>query len=196
VGTYKNFNGTYNGASGEYLGDQITVLYPGWYYDFPPQKLISEGKLYDKILMEPGTYCVDHVIKLTDQNLWLIGKDVTFFIRAGYDFNINGGKMSLDAPDSGPYAGYLMIVEPNYGSPVYTSIAPENCVINGNSDNTFEGAIFAPYCNITINGTTEDTGINSQIIGYTVKIDGGGDVTFTYDASKNPIIKAEAGLFK
>ena len=203
VGSYKNYNGTYDGSvtpsytgdDGIYLGNELTVLTPGQYYDFPPPKLIEEGKLYNKILMLPGVYCVHHVIKLTDQNLWLIGKDITFFIRAGYDFNINGGKVTLDAPDEGDYKGYLMIVEPDYGDPVL-STQPLSCIINGGSENTFEGAIFAPYCDITINGTSENTGLSSQIIGYTVKIDGGGTVNFSYDADKNPTLQAETGLIK
>jgi hypothetical protein len=63
-GTYKNYNGTYTGSDGAYYGMQLTVLTPGLYYDFPPPKLIEEGKLYDNILMLPGVYCVHDVIKL------------------------------------------------------------------------------------------------------------------------------------
>jgi hypothetical protein len=194
-GTYKNYNGTYTGSDGAYYGMQLTVLTPGLYYDFPPPKLIEEGKLYDNILMLPGVYCVHDVIKLTDQNLWLIGKDVSFFIRAGYDFSINGGKITLDAPDDGDYKGYLFIVEPDYGTPLLSE-NPEACTINGGSENTYEGAIFAPYCNCTINGTSENNGIDSQVICYTVTISGGGTMNFSYDANKNPTISKETGLVK
>jgi hypothetical protein len=195
LGTYKNYNGTYGGADGAYIGDQLTVLTPGLYNDFPPPKLIEEGKLYNKILMLPGVYCVHNVIKLTDQKLWLIGHDVTFFIRSGYDFNINGGTVELDAPDEGDYKGYLFVVEPNYGNPVL-STSSLDCIINGGSDNTFEGAIFAPYCDCKINGTSENNNIDSQVICYTVAITGGGTMNISYDANKNPTVSTEVGLIK
>jgi hypothetical protein len=195
VGTYKNYNGTYTGSGGAYLGVQLSVLTPGLYYDFPPPKLLEEGKLYNNILMLPGVYCVHDVIKLTDQKLWLIGEDVTFFIRSGYNFSINGGKITLDAPDEGDYKGYLIIVEPDYGNPLLSK-NPESCTINGGSENTYEGAIFAPYCDCTINGTSLNNGIDSQVICHTVKISGGGTMNFNYDADKNPYLKAETGLIR
>jgi hypothetical protein len=192
LGTYTNYAaGTYPG----YPTQGVSVLTPGKYSDFPPQKEISEGKLYNQIFMLPGMYCVHHVIKLTDQNLTLIGKDVTFFMSKGYDFSINGGTVKIDAPDSGNYAGYLMIVEPDYGDPLLSE-GPLDCTINGNSNNIFEGAVFAPYCNVTITGGSDNNGIASQVIGYTVKIDGKGVVNFSYDSSKNPKLKAQTGMIK
>lgn len=200
VGTYQNYPHGYNGgdiASYTYSTAPVTVLTPGSYSNFPPSKTQPLGNLNDTILMKPGVYCVHHVLKPQLQNIVLIGSDVVFFLRAGYAFDLNGGKLILDAPNSGPYAGYLMIVEPNYGNPVL-SVGPLNCKLNGGVENIFKGAIFAPYCNVTISGNSSSTGLTSQIIAYTVKITGGGIVNFSYDAGQNPEINhpAEIGIIK
>jgi hypothetical protein len=192
-GTYTNYNGNYPG----YLGVELTVLTPGLYNDFPPKKEQPLGKLYDTILMLPGTYCVANVVKLVETKLTLIGEDVTFFVRARNAFDLNGGTMRLDAPDSGPYAGYLMIVEPDYGEPLLSK-SPTDCKISGGSTNVFSGTIFAPYCNVTINGGSEPTAFDAQIIAYTVKITGNSTINFVYDTGKNAENKkpARIGLVK
>jgi len=205
TGYYENFEvGTYDGSQtpsydGDdnlYTGIELTVLHPGNYSDFPPQKDIALGKLKNTILMLPGTYCVNNVIKLNTQLLTLIGKDVTFYIRAGYDFSINGGTIQLDAPDDGDYAGYLMIVEPDYGNPLLSQV-PVDCHITGNSENSYEGAIFAPYCDCNVEGTGDvESVISSQLICYTVKITGTTAINMSYDASKNPATKTKTGLVR
>lgn len=185
IGTYSNY------AAGSYPGfptTDVTVLTPGSYSDFPPKKEQPLGNLYDTIFMKPGVYCVNSVLKLTERNLVLIGHDVTLFIRAGFDFSLNGGTFILDAPDTGDYAGYLIVVEPDYGDPsLYPDLTvdPLACNINGNSVNSFTGTIFAPYCNVTIDGGSEPTGYNSQVIAYTVKLTGTSTIDFYYDASQN-----------
>ena len=175
AGTYTNYATGYPG----YETIPVTVLTPGAYSDFPPNKVQPQGDLYDTILMQPGVYCVNHVVKLIQTKLTLIGSDVTFFLRQGYEFDINGGSITLSAPDNGPYAGYLMILEPDYNK------APLNCKINGNVQNTFTGAIFAPYCNINIDGGA-GASFNSQIIGYTINIGGNSTIHFSYDAANDP----------
>ena len=74
-------------------------------------------KLNDTMLMEPGTYCVSDVIRWNQDKFVLVGHNVTLFIRSGYDFQFTGGIIDIDAPDTGPYAGYLIVVEPDYGNP-------------------------------------------------------------------------------
>jgi hypothetical protein len=176
AGTYKNYPA---GTHPDYPTTDVSVLTPGSYADFPPKKEIEEGKLYNNIHMNPGVYCVDNVIKLTETNLVLYGHDVTLFLRAGNYFSINGGLITLDAPDVGDYAGYLIVVEPDYSS------SPESCTINGNTANSYTGTIFAPYCDCTINGGSEPTGYNAQVICYTVKLSGTSTINFTYDPGEN-----------
>ena len=134
--------------------------------------------------MEPGTYCVSDVIRWNQDKFVLVGHNVILFIRSGYDFQFTGGIIDIDAPDTGPYAGYLIVVEPDYGNPLL-SAAPEACVINGSTNNYYEGTIFAPYCDCTIDGGSAPTGFNSQVLCYTVKITGNSTINFTYDAGDN-----------
>ena len=175
--------GTYSSNS----ATQKTTLYPGKYYEFPPKGTKSKP-VFDDITMEPGIYCVETVLKLTDQHLVLTGHDVTIYIRPGYYFSISNGLFTLDAPDSGDYAGYLIIVASDFTG------SPQNCKIDGNASDTFTGTIFAPYCNLTVNGTSQPTGYNSQIIAYTVKLNGNTVLNFNYDAGDNAKDPIKIGL--
>jgi hypothetical protein len=130
--------------------------------------------------MEPGIYCVSDVIRWNQDKFVLIGDDVTIFIRAGYDFSFSDGVVELDATHDGMYAGYLIIVEPDYGDPAFSN-NPDACYINGDARNDFTGSIFAPYCTCTINGSGDTYAFNAQLLCYTVDIKGGGIVKFVYD---------------
>lgn len=91
-----------------------TVVTPGRWNEFPP----TDSSVNNEIVMMPGVYCVDDVIKLRSRNLVLSGHDVTIYIRSNNYFQIEGGTINLDAPDSGPYAGYLIIVDSDFtGTP-------------------------------------------------------------------------------
>jgi len=155
---------------------QTTTLNPGRYNEFPPSSTGSVT-VYDNVIMNPGIYCVNDVVKLNDHHLVLYGHDVTIYIRAGYDFDIQGGTITLDAPDSGTYAGYLMIVDSNFTGTVL------DCHINGDSSNSYTGTIFAPYCDIIINGGNETTSYNAQVIGYTVAILGNAHTDLFYNVN-------------
>lgn len=194
VGTYTNYPAGYNPGFSYpgYPTEPVTVLTPGYYGKFPPDKEQPLGKLKDRIILQPGVYCVGEVLRWNQPTFYLIGQDITLFIRAGYSFSLTGGIIDIDAPNEGPYAGYLIIVEPDY------SASPENCTINGDAYNEFTGTIFAPYCNITINGGSQPTGFNSQIIGYTIDISGNSTINFDYDPGDNgsKIEPPETGVAK
>jgi hypothetical protein len=183
---------------GNFIYEGVTypasILYPGYYGTFPPKKDQNGNNLQDHVVMMPGVYCVASVVKLVDQNLHLYGDDITLYVRPGNGFNINGGKVQLHALngngepylhsdfDYSPFYNYLFVVAPDYSGAVTA------CNFEGNAVNVYEGAIFAPHCDITINGT-EDTpsgGIDAQIIGYNVTVNGNANLTINYDADKNP----------
>ena len=168
---------------------QTTTVFPGRFNEFPPK---SGGgvTVYDRVNMMPGVYCVNNMVKVTDQHLILTGTDVTIFIRSGYAFSLQGGSITIDAPDTGDYAGYLIIVDSDFSG------SSENCVIDGNAANSFTGTIFAPYCNLTINGTSDPTSYSAQIIAYTVKLNGNAAVNLTYDESKNAKSDPKIGLMR
>ena len=173
---------------------QTTTMNPGRYNEFPPK---SGGgvTVYDNVHMNPGIYCVNDMVKVTDQHLVLTGHDVTIFIRAGYAFSLQGGSIQIDAPDTGDYAGYLIIVDATIVGTEFTG-SPENCVIDGNSANSFTGTIFAPYCNLTINGTSDPTSYSAQIIAYTVKLNGNAAVNLTYNEGENAKSYPKVGLMR
>jgi Flp pilus assembly protein TadG len=168
---------------------QTTTLNPGKYYGFPPKGTPS-NPVYDKVFMNPGIYCIEDMVKLNDQKLTLTGNDVLLYLRDGYKFDIQGGTMQLTGRTSGPYTGYLIIVDTNFTG------QPTNCNILGNGSNVYQGTIFAPYCNVTISGTTDDTSYSIQLIAYTVKIVGSAKVNFTYDPGLTAKNFPEVGLMR
>ena len=189
IGSYTNYSVANLGSVPSPMSDYnypdkgtvpVTVLHPGRYGQFPPPKNSPALKLNDTMLMEPGTYCVSDVIRWNQDKFVLVGHDVTLFIRGGYDFQFSAGVVDIDAPDSGDYAGYLIIVEPKYGDPELSAL-PVDCTINGDVNNHFIGSIWAPYCNCTLNGSGDSYAFDAQLLCYTVDIKGGGIVNFTYD---------------
>ena len=140
--------------------------------------------------MMPGVYCVDDVIKLRSRSLVLRGHDVTIYIRSNNYFQIEGGTINLDAPDDGPYAGYLIIVDSDF-----TGTTPQ-CSLDGNSINTYEGTIFAPYCDVKVNGDSTGANLDAQIIGNTVTINGGATMNINYDIDKVVHTPRRVGLIR
>ena len=156
----------------------ISHYYPGHYAMLPPDK---------NVVLENGVYCVDNVIKTTNPTKFSNDKGnsgvggVFLYIRPGGSFDFQGGIVDLNAPTSGRYKGYLIYVDPGN----FTGV-PKNCVINGNSNTTFTGVIYAPYCDVQINGGSGPTGITAQIIGYTLSLNGDSYLKFIYDEAKMP----------
>jgi hypothetical protein len=192
----------YSGHEKKWVEDPVThaMVYasfvgPGYYDSFPPKK-VDYVTTENTIFLAPGVYCVDSVLKQNSDVISTYGDDVTIYVRPGNDIKINGGVMQLRAinGDGAPYAphgnsnkdyrGYLFIAAPDYDGPV------TSCVIDGNSTNIYVGAIFAPHCNVTINGNgdTPPDGIITQIVGYNVTINGSADITIQYDSDLLPIV--------
>ena len=163
-----------------------TVVTPGRWNEFPPKG----PTVNNHIVMMPGIYCVDDVIKLSNQHLILTGSDVTIYIRANNYFQIEGGTISLSATEQGPYAGYLFVVDSDFNG------TPPNCSIDGNSINTYNGTIFAPYCDITVNGDATGADLDAQVIGYTVTINGGATMNLNYDSDKTVQDPRKVGLMR
>jgi hypothetical protein len=181
-----------------------TTLTPGYFDKIPG----NGGTWKDTVILTPGVYCVGTEIR-TNANEILkvngttfgVGPGVFIYIKSGGSFTFNGGsgvqlwginQPQVDADsDLEPYNGFLLYVAPNYASGT-----PATCTINGHTGDGFMGSIYAPYCNITINGTSGATGFQSQLVGYTVKFAGGSNVTLNYNASSAPVfeIPLQVGL--
>jgi hypothetical protein len=160
-----------------------TYITPGYYGTFPPKKDDDDNVLENHIYMQPGTYCVDTVLKLNTDQLHLYGEGITIWVRAGNGFTINGGVVQLTG-SSDDYPGYLIIVEPDYDGAVTA------CNLEGNTLNEYVGAIYAPHCDVTVTGTsdTPPDGIDAQIIGYNVTINGTSNLTINYNDDNNPAV--------
>ncbi len=183
-------------------GNPSTVtLSPGHYGSMPPNSNMKD------ITLEPGVYCIDTGIQLGSHDSFKVSpgtKGVFLYIKPGYGFTINGqatinlwgitqDNVNADGTLS-PYKGYLIYAAPNYA--LDPSSLP-NCTINGGSTSTYAGTIYAPYCNVNLNGGSGMT-MNSQLIGYTVDMSGASGVTINYTAGSNPVmnIPLQVGLAK
>jgi len=161
----------FGGAVVNDKGSGTSTLSPGSYVNFPP-KAAKE----DDIILQPGVYCVDDIKVSSKVNL--SGTNVFLYVKPGGAFDFSGGTISIDAPDDGDYKGYLTYVAPPPSG--FT-----NCTINGNTTYRFTGTILAPYCDITINGGSDPDGFHSQILGYTVKLNGDNELYIVYDPGEN-----------
>ena len=171
-------------------GGDHWVIYPGYYTDFPQGGLIGNNK---QIELAPGVYCVDSDVHWSGATFDELdgSSGVTIYITAGHDFSVSiNSPITLNASSSGEYAGYLIILA---GNPT----SHPNCTINGGSYLAMNGTVFAPYCNLTINGdNTTSSLFNAQIIAWDVKLNGNNSLTFNYDPGANAENKRKIGLMK
>jgi Flp pilus assembly protein TadG len=143
------------------------TLSPGNYSGTFPPAGVTE--------LKSGVYCVNGNFRLNGGDT-LSGDAVVIRIDNG-DVRWNGGaEIHLSAPISGPFAGLLLFLPEGNTNEV---------VINGNLSSSFTGTILAPSADISIEGTGGVTGLNSQIIGYTVDLTGTSNTLINYNASQN-----------
>lgn len=182
-------------------GQTSATLSPGYYNTIPPRPNITNTTLL------PGVYCIGSTLKansgdvLTVSGTFKTTPGVFLYFKPGGYFTFNGSatvrlwginQASVDADSSlSPYQGFLMYVAPNY-----ISGTPPNCTINGNAGDAFWGTIYAPYCGLKLNGTSDSTSFQSQLVGYTVDLTGASGVTLNYDDNTSGIfqIPLQVGL--
>lgn len=183
------------------------LIYPGFYEDFPQANLVANKQ---HIYMASGVYCIDppgtqdlswspvDFVSLngstnpSENKYKAYNPDgVTLYIKSGGGFSLNANNPTyLDASSDGDYQGYLIVLEGTH-----TNI--ESCSITGGADIDINGLIFAPYCDVTVNGDSSSTAvINAQIIGWDIKINGGAGINFNYDPDNAVKIKRRVGLMR
>lgn len=172
----------------------ISYLYPGKYDTMPPAEATE-----NKIILFSGNYCVYDILRVTNSTRLMQGNDVFLYIKYSTrpsPLSINGGTMVMDAPNSGDYQGYLFYVEPPpiVGGTYYGS--SKSCTINGGADDTFTGTIFAPYCDVTINGGGNPDGFHAQLIAYTITLSGNNDIYFSHDPGELAVNQPKLGLMR
>jgi hypothetical protein len=143
--------------------------------------------------MDPGVYCVGGDIHWSGNTFSSLdgSSGVTIYMKSGYDFSLSiNSPVTLYASDSGDYQGYLIVQEG-------TQSSIGSCIINGGVYLDIEGLVYAPYCDITINGGSDPTAIiNAQLVGWDIKLNGNNTINFNYDPSNQVILKRKIGLMK
>jgi putative Flp pilus-assembly TadE/G-like protein len=174
--------------------NDIWYINPGYYTDFPQSNINGDIVGNRKqIIMNPGVYCVGGNIRWSGNTFDSLDgtSGVTIYLTSGNEFSLSiNSPVALNASTSGDYQGYLIIQEGTH-----TSI--QDCIINGGAYLDINGLIFAPYCDITVNGGSDPTAeINAQLIGWDIKINGTTTVNFNYDPSNQVLLKRKIGLMK
>lgn len=171
-------------------GKEIWLIHPGYYEDFPQASLIPNNK---HIVMEPGIYCVNDNLSWSGSSfLSLDGTGgVTIYQTSGHDISLTiNSPIKINASSSGDYKNYVIIQAGNMND-------IRDCKFTGGQYLDLNGTVFAPYCDITINGDSTTTSVfNAQFIGWDLKVDGNNTITVNYDPDYTPQIKRRLGLMK
>lgn len=109
-------------------------------------------------------------------NYDLTAKGVTFYLEKGSLTGNGNSNLNLTAPTKGPYKGLLLYLP---------ATNTKSITINGNSDTTTVGTILAPSSNIKFDGNGNLTEYYSQIICYTLTIQGNFNGKIDFDADQN-----------
>jgi hypothetical protein len=178
-------------------GTDTWHIRPGYYTDFPQQSI--NGDLFGRrqnIIMDPGVYCTDRDISWQGSTFSSLDgtSGVTIYVTQGHDFSLNiNSPISLDASNSGDYQGYLIIAETDFTG------SRGSCTINGGTYLTLSGTIFAPYCDVTINGdnnSNSTVNLGTQVIGWNVQINGSSAINFNYLPADTAQNQKRVGLMK
>lgn len=183
-----------------------TTLTPGYFDQIPG----NGNKWKTNVILTPGVYCIGTAMRTNNTEVIRVagtfGVDppdpgVFLYFKPGGYFTFNGGsgvqlwginQANIDIdPSLSVYKGFLMYLAPDYASG-----SPSICTINGTSGDAFQGTIYAPYCDLKLNGTSDTTSFQSQLIGYTVDLTGASGVTLNYTSDDNAIwnIPLQVGL--
>ena len=154
--------------------DSTTMTAGSWGGDvvFPP---VGVTKL------ESGVYCINGDVVIQSGTV-LTGDGVIFIMKDG-EFLVDGhAQVSLSAPKNGTAKGLL----------IYMPIQNKGRIaLNGDLNSSYRGTILAPGGDVRLNGM-EGEGFHSQIIGYTIEVDGQSNIPIkyrdedNYDAYKMP----------
>jgi hypothetical protein len=187
-------------AGTKITGNPTTVtLDPGYYATMPPKANMTN------ITLNPGVYCIGSTMKANSGDIITVAgtfgssPGIFLYFKPGGYFTFNGsstvnlwGINASNDSSLAAYMGYLMYLKPDY-----SLSTPPKCTMNGGSTSAYQGTIYAPYCDLVVNGSSGLV-IQSQLIGYTVDLSGASGVTLNYNAGSNATwtIPMQVGLSK
>ena len=144
--------------------DGTSMTSGSWHEAFPPPGVTH---------LDSGVYCLSEGIDITSD---IEGHNVVLKVEEG-DVRFSGSaNIILDSPNSGDHAGLLLYLPMNN---------PGKVVLNGGSSSIIKGTILAPASAIHINGNDSSSGFHSQIIGYTIDVNGNSNIVIIYNDEQN-----------
>ena len=154
--------------------DPIPATHPKKATTISPGRFCGTLSIKGDVTMSPGTYIIDGGNFEVNSYAKLAGSGVTIILTGGGYVQMNGtATINLEAPTTGKYSGILFFQDRLDSG--YTH------VINGDSTSTFEGALYFPASNATLNGSAASVGGCLQLIADTIKF--AGDNLFEHDCS-------------
>lgn len=185
------------------LGGANWLIHPGYYTDFPQASLVPNNK---NIYLESGVYCVDDDLSWSGSSFKMLNAStdssknpystynpngVTIYLKPGHNISLTiNSPIHLDASTSGDYENYVIIQAGSQND-------IRDCKFTGGQYLDLNGTVFAPYCDITINGDSSTVSqFNAQFVGWDLKIDGNNTINVNYDPDNTPQIKRKLGLMK
>ncbi len=163
---------------------------PGHYDTFPP----SAAKVgnSDDVVMSTGIYCLDSGFDWTNSSFnSLTGNNVTLYVKSGSFAIETNNNIALGPYTSGAYSGYTIFL------PGSSTSIQNGCKINGGSNVVINGTLFAPYCNLTINGDSKtDSTLSAQVIAYDLTLNGNNVININYKPANNAKNPRRVGLMK
>jgi len=129
--------------------------------------------LKNTVTLNPGVYVINGGSLTVNANAAVTGSGVTIYLTNGATLKMNGNSdVQLSAPTSGAYSGMLIISDRSNTNGVS---------INGDSNSSMTGVIYAPDAPISYIGNFGGTNGCTQIVGQTVSWSG--SATFSANCS-------------
>jgi Flp pilus assembly protein TadG len=135
---------------------------------------LTVGSNNDSVNLNAGIYVINNGelhFESGANNASNTGGDGVFFYLVGTASLVidNGANVNLTAPSSGTYAGILVFQD---------SADTSAMSIQGGSNVSFNGAIYAPAANVTL-GNGSGTSIDADLVANTLTMNGGGTLNAT-----------------
>ena len=139
---------------------------------------LTVGTNGDAVNLNPGIYVINggslHFESGANNASNTGGSGVFFYLVGAASLTIdNGANVNLTAPTSGTYAGILLYQD---------SADTAALSIQGGSNTSFNGAVYAPSSNVTL-GNGSGTAISADLVAKTLTMNGGGTLSSTASAN-------------
>ena len=191
------------GQDGEIVevSSRVYEAWPGKYDGPFPSDALPNGSQPGTLKLHKGIYCLEDGMDF--QSTWNIttnlngntdtnGNDIhdadsegVFFYVPGGDITFNGtsdikihaiSSLVDDFPEQ--FLNYLIYVPPSNHATIK---------ITGNDGSSFTGTILAPSSHVVLNGGSGTVGLDTQIIGYSIAIEGNGTLDITFNQANNAV---------